>query len=127
MTALQIMAWIVIVFALVKMLIVLTNPKIWMEKVVRPIFGCPYSQWIFLLIGLVGIVLVSPLIDAAQFFASIFILMFLIAATIVPYSKHLLPYMEKVIKHKSIIWKKSWPVIIVWFGLLAWAIYSLIK
>lgn len=127
MAILQTMAWVVIVLALLKLIIILTNPRKWMEKIVHPIFNCPYSQWIFLLISLIAIFLASPLIEAKHFFASIFILMFLIAATIAPYSKYLLPHMEKAIKNKSIIWKKSWPVIIVWFGLLAWAIYSLIK
>ena len=125
MTVIQSMAWFVVLLSVVKLAVVLVKPRVWMEKVVKPIYGHGTSQWIFLLIALGGFYYLLPSLTAAQFFATLFVFMFLMMAGFIPYAKDVLPSFETLYRDRAVIWKKSWPVTLVWVALLVWAIANL--
>lgn len=126
MTALQMMAWFVIVLSAVKILVVAINPKAWMDNVAKPLYTHAALQWTFLAIAVLGWYELRKTMSYEQLFAAMFVFMFLYAAAFAPYGKDVLGSLEHTYKNKAAMWKKSWPSVVVWVVLLVLAAKALL-
>jgi len=124
MTTIEIMALIFAVFAGVKLLVILTNPKSWMV-VIRTIYAKPtLTILIALVLGAVSLNYLLKEITIIQIFGVMLFLMFLMAIGFVAYAKETVTWAEKFLEDKSVV-KKSWLAIIIWVVLVIWVFYTL--
>tara|TARA_Y100000310_G_C20617708_1_gene781539 strand:+ start:902 stop:1285 length:384 start_codon:yes stop_codon:yes gene_type:complete len=126
MTPVEIIALIVAIAIAVKILVILINPGIWMQKVVRPVYGRPIlTTTISIILAAVVLNYLLAEITIVQIFAVMGFLALIIAIGALAYSNELLAFAEKMLKDKAII-KKAWISILIWIALTIWVLYTLL-
>ena len=125
MNALEIIALIAIILAVIKILVILINPSSWL-KVIKTVYAQPWITAIISLI-LAGIVLNYLLqeLTIVQIFASMMFFALLTMIGIAGYKKEITEWAEQVLKEKE-LWKKAWLALIIWGILIIWVIYSIL-
>lgn len=124
MTPIEIMALIIAVFAAIKILVILINPKSWMN-VVKTVYGNPILTTIISLV-LAVVVLNYLLVELTivQIFAVMLFLSLLMVIGIAAYSKDILQLASKLLEDREVL-KKAWLAIIVWVILIVLVLYTL--
>ncbi|MFH1972252.1 MAG: hypothetical protein ABIJ18_02110 [archaeon] len=124
MTPIEIMALIVIGFALIKIVVLFINPSKWM-KVVEAVFAKPALTLIvaFVWAAVVLVILLQEM-TIVHIFASMLFLMPLFLMGFAAYGKDTTAWAKKMLKDKKLM-KKSWLLILVWIVLLLWVIYTI--
>ena len=124
MTPVQIMALIVAVLGAVKLLVILVDPKIWLKKVVKPIYASSgVASVVGLIIAAVSLYYLNKEFTIVQIFAVMLFFMGLMLMSFAVMSKEMLALADKALK-KGIL-KKFWLPLIVWILLLIWVFYAL--
>ena len=124
MTIIEWMAAIIAIGIVIKLLVILVNPKAWL-KIAMPL----YSNSIILMI--VGLILsggslwflLDNGITIVQIFAVMFFLSSLIIVGVAGYSKEIISLGKKILS-KGIL-KRMWLYIIIWLALSVWTIKEL--
>jgi hypothetical protein len=125
MDAIQLFAWIVVIAAAVKILVLLVNPKAWI-RMASKIWKYPSAMMIVsLILGAVVLYYLIQTLSIIQIFAVILLVMLLSASTMAAYSKEFSAFIQKLSKERNVI-GKAWLALIVWVALLVWAITALI-
>jgi hypothetical protein len=124
LTPIEIMTLIIAVFAAIKILVILINPKSWMN-VVKTVYGNPILTTIISLV-LAVVVLNYLLVELTivQIFAVMLFLSLLMVIGIAAYSKDILQLASKLLENREVL-KKAWLAIIVWVILIVWVLYTL--
>ncbi len=126
LTAIEIMALIVVVISAVKIVIILFNPRVWYNSVVKKVYAIPILTSIVTLISAVFALnyLLASGITIVQIFAVMLFWMFVMALSFAVYSKEVLIWADKMLRDHKFI-KKSWLPLLVWIVLIIWALYAL--
>ncbi|MEN9625737.1 MAG: hypothetical protein RL557_65 [archaeon] len=124
-SVIEIFAFIFIAISIIKIAIVLYNPKIWVDRVVKKIWFHDVGMLIVSLV-LSGIVLYFILeeLTIVQIFAVMLFMSLLLAAGISMYSKEIVKTAERLYETDLLI-QKSLPYIIIWLVLLLWGLKEL--
>jgi len=121
MNAVGIIALIVVIVAVIKMLVLLVNPKSWMNMAKKLVVN-PVSRIIALILaGVVLNYLRIGGITIVQIFAVIAFLGLIIFVGLAPHIDSLIKKYEKQIKTGR-MWKENWLYILIWLVLLIWAV-----
>lgn len=121
----QVMALIILVVAAIKIIIILINPSIWMNSVVKRVWAKPILMMIIsLILAVVSLMYLLQEVTIVQIFATMLFISLLAAVGISVYSNEVLSLAEKLMKDKSIV-KKSWLYLIIWIALIIWGFYAL--
>ncbi len=121
MTPIEIMALIIAVFAIIKMLVILINPKSWMS-VVKTIYAKPVITGVVgLVLALITLYYLLEELTIVQIFAVILLVYFLMLMGVAGYSKELLKWVEGMLKDKRVL-KKAWLALIIWILLIVWVL-----
>ncbi len=125
MIPIEIIALVLIIVTVIKLLVILTNPKKW-GGVIEAIWK---NNGLVTVVSLVlaGVVLYYLLgagITIIQIFAVMAFLCLLMALSISAYSKDLIGFAKKIFKDKAVV-KKAWLVIIIWIILILWGLKEL--
>ena len=122
-TALNIIALIFIIVSIIKLLVILINKKDWLP-VVRTFYSKPIASSIIVAIltvivfyFLIQQLSIVEIISAAAFISLLFMLSFL------QFKKELLEMATKIYKDK--LSPATWVYILIWLGLMGWALYEL--
>lgn len=126
MTPLEIMAFMVAIFAAIKLIVVLINPKLWMNYIAKKFWGNTQLAIILsLMISIISLRFLLKELTIIHIFAVMLFTMFMIAIGFAPYSKDMLTLIENKMRKEKNIWKRSWLAIIIWIILLIWVTYAL--
>ncbi len=122
LTAIEIIALVFISLGLLKVLVILVDPKIWFEKVAKPIYQRPKTLIVvsFVLALFVLYYLIQTL-TIVQILAAMVFTALLMAMAFGAYSKEVLSLAQKMLKDKKIV-KRNWLILLLWIALFVWAI-----
>lgn len=124
MTPIQIMALIVAVLGGIKLLVILIDPKIWLKKVVKPIYANPmFASVLGLLIAGVSLYYLNKSFTIVQIFSVMVFFMGLMLMSFATVSKEMIVLADKVLKKDCL--KRFWLPTLVWILLLIWVFYAL--
>lgn len=125
MTPIEIMALIVAVLGGLKLIIILIDPKIWLNKVVKNLYCSSATAMIIgLVITGVSLYYLLKVMSIVNIFAVMLFFMGLMLMAFAAYTKDTLALAGKMLKDKTVI-RKAWLVTIIWIALLAWVLYAL--
>lgn len=123
MNALELFAVIFAVLILVKLIVVLINPQVWMDKVVTPIYGNPtLFMIIFVILAVVVGYYLLPFVSVVEVGAVGLFIALLAGIGILPYSKSLLPKMKEEVIRMGV--SRAWLSITIWLVISLWILYS---
>ena len=120
------LALIVALVALVKMVVILIKPKVWIK-----IIGVVYKNKIItpivslILAGVVLYYLLGAEISIIDIFAVMAFISLLAVFGVSVYSEEVLSVAQKLLKDRNIV-KRSWLYLIIWMALTVWALYELL-
>lgn len=125
MDAISVIAWIVIIYSLIKTLFVFFSPKSWMNFA-KEIWKIPQlTSIIFLaLAGIILYYLISSGISIIQIFAVMAFTICIFALSMSSYMKEFIPAAQKIVLSKDLV-RRGWLTFIVWFALVIWAVIEL--
>lgn len=122
LTSIEILALIFILIAGIKIIIVLLNPRTWLDNIVKPVYKeSKLKILIFLILALIVLYFLLQELTIVQILAVMLFLCFLTAVGILPFSKEISNIAEKVYKDKNLI-KKILLSFIIWIILLLWGL-----
>lgn len=126
MGAIETIAWIFVVAGLLKIVILLVNPKSYMNfsKEFMKIRGLKVIYLI--LAGVVFYYLVQNGFNIVQILAVGAFMSLLIGAQMMGYSKELMSLSQKILKNKKDFWTRNWFIMLVWIFLLITGLIALI-
>ncbi len=120
----EIFALIAILLAAIKILIILTNPKSWMDIVKTVWTNSTLTGIISLILAVVVLYYLLAELTIIQIFAVMLFFALLAGVTVSAYSKEVIALGTKMLKDKTIL-KKAWLSIIIWIALIVWGLYVL--
>ncbi len=120
MTPIEIIAFIVLIAAAVKIIVLLINPKSWM-KAVKPFYKNQVLITIIALILAAAVLyyLINSGITIVQIFAVMAFVALVACISVAAYAGELFAMADKMLKGKKIL-KKAWLSIVVWIILVVW-------
>lgn len=125
MTPIEIMAFIVVLFATIKLLVVFISPKSWYKGFTSRFWTNPVLITIIsLAVTVVTLIFLIRELTIVQIFAAMLFTMSFIILMLAPFSKDMLALEDKWFKEKDIC-KKGWVAGIVWIVLIIWVLYTL--
>jgi len=125
MTVVETFAWIVVILAVVKIIVILVNPKKWL-KVTKKVYSSPrVTMWVSVLLALFVLSHLLREVNIVQIFGVMLFMMLLMAASMSVYSKEFMPLAEKIFKQKNIL-KRSWLPTLIWVLLIIWVVKVLL-
>ena len=126
LTPLEWMAWALIALSVVKILVVLVRPRLWVKYVTIPF----YSHTIFCVVSVIavlgGFYYLTREMTVEQIFAAFFVMALLMSITLRPYAKDMVMMFQRSLGSRSVI-RNSWFALSLWALLIAWAAYYLIR
>jgi hypothetical protein len=124
MTPIEIMALVFALIGAVKIIVLLTQPKSWMN-LSKTIYQNSFITMIVSLV-LAGVLLGYLLTEMTivQIFAVMLFMAPLMAIGVSAYSKEALALMNKLAKDKTVV-KRAWLAIVVWVILIIWVLYAI--
>ncbi len=124
-TTIEIIALVLAGISVIKILILLVNPKTWLSFV-KKIYSQPALLTIVGLIISGGILylLIKEGIGIVQIFAVMAFMAFFMMMGFAIYSKGMIKLAEGMLKNRNFL-KKSWFYILLWLGLIAWVLVEI--
>jgi hypothetical protein len=125
LTAVEIIALVFAVLALVKIIVIIFNKDWWYEKVVKNVYtGNEKISVVLLILGLVVFYYLVRAMSIVEIFAVMAFTGILIGIGFFTYSKEVLSLAKKVYAKKLSGW--MWVYIVIWVALSVWVLYSVL-
>ncbi|GBE19773.1 hypothetical protein BMS3Abin17_00501 [archaeon BMS3Abin17] len=119
-TTIETIALVIIAFGLVKMVVLLVNPKVWMDLAKKLWSNIGLMQIVMLaLSGFLLYLLINNGISITQIFAVMAFMAALMAVGFAPHVESLVNEYNKQIK-KGSLFKDNWLYLLIWIALLLW-------
>lgn len=125
MTPIEIMALIVAIVSLIKIIVILVNPRYWKEVAHVLYKNQAITTIISIILAAVVLKFLLTELSIIQIFATTLFLMLIMIIGFSAYSKEMLQLADKVLNNRDVL-KKAWVSLIIWIALIAWVIYSII-
>lgn len=127
MTALEIIATIFALLVLIKLVVALINPQLWMKKVAEPLLGNP--RLATTVYGVLAIV-VGYYVLTRLYIVDVAAVMLFTALVggvgMMPYSKELLKIAEEMSMTRSDLLRNAWLSIVIWGVIALWVLTSVL-
>ncbi len=125
MTALEIIATIFALFVLVKMVVVLIDPQIWMKKVAEPLLGNPrLATTVYGVLAIVVGYYVFASLHIVDVAAVMLFTALVMGVGMMPYSKALLKIAGEMSATRSELLRNAWLPIVIWTVIALWVLTS---
>ncbi len=125
MTPIELMALIVIIAGVVKILVILINPKSWTSLVRKVYSNNNLAAIISFILALITLYyLIQSGLTIVHIFAVMLFVALLAGVSISRNAKEVASLMDKMVK-KGNIWKQHWLSLVIWILLLAWGLVVL--
>jgi len=121
MTPLQIIALAFVVFAFLKIIIIIKDPQAW-KSFIKALYSKPHLVSLISLV-VAGIILKCLLqeLTIVQIFASMTFMMAMIMVQFSAFSEEIIEISDKFLKDRSVM-KKIWLSLSIWLVLMVWVI-----
>lgn len=127
MTALEIIATIFAIFVLVKIVVVLIDPQIWMKKVAEPLLGNPrLATAVYLVLAIVVGYYVFASLHIVDVAAVMLFTALVMGVGMMPYSKALLKLAGEMSATRSDLLRNAWLPIVIWTVIALWVLTSVL-
>ena len=127
MTALEIIATIFALFVLVKMVVVLIDPQIWMKKVAEPLLGNPrLATTVYGVLAIVVGYYVFASLHIVDVAAVMLFTALVMGVGMMPYSKALLRIAEEMSATRADLLRNAWLPIVIWTVIALWVLTSVL-
>lgn len=123
MGAIELMATIISVIILVKLLIILVNPKAWMNFADGLMKNTGVLYFVAIIISAVSGYYLLQVLTIVQLMASMLFFVGLFMLSLIPFYEPLFKEARKMLKDGSTIWKLFWLPILIWGAL---SVYTLL-
>ena len=123
-TSIEILALILIILSGIKIITILINPSIWLNKVVKKVYVGKRTTFIFLVLALIVLYFLLQEITIIQILAVMLFAAFIFGIGFSIHSKELIKLADQIFKNKNIV-KSNWLPIIIWIILLLWGLKEL--
>jgi len=124
MPPIKIIALVFVVFALLKLVVILINPLSW-KPVIKACYSRPqYTQLIALIVGIIILHFLLKELTIVQIFASMTFMMALMMVQFAAYGKELINFTDKFFEDRNVL-KKAWFSIMIWILLMIWVVVEL--
>jgi len=125
LSVIKVLAGLLIVLAMVKLVIVLVSPQVWVRFMKR-VYAVPVltSMVALILAALVLYLLLQSGLSIVQVLAVTVFVSLLLVAGGAPFSKQLIDWLET--QSLTTILRAQWVYVVVWVGLLAWGAWALV-
>ncbi len=125
MTALEIIATIFAIFVLVKIVVVLIDPQIWMKRVAEPLLGNPrLATAVYLVLAIVVGYYVFASLHIVDVAAVMLFTALVMGVGMMPYSKALLKLAGEMSATRSDLLRNAWLPIVIWTVIALWVLTS---
>ena len=125
MTAIEVIATIFAILVLVKLVVVLINPQLWMKKVAEPLLGNP--RLATTVYGVLAIV-VGYYVLTRMYIANVAAVMaftaLVMGVSMIPYAKALLKMAEEMSATRADLLRNAWLPIVIWGVIALWVLTS---
>lgn len=124
LTAMEIIALVVLLVVAIKLIILLLNPKTWLA-IVKVIYGnSVITTIVALVLGAITLKYLLKSLTIIQIFAVMAFMGLLILIGAVSYSKEIMTLAKKLLKDRNCL-KRAWLAVIIWVALIIWGFYVL--
>ena len=125
MTALEVIATIFALFVLVKIVVVLINPQVWMKKVAEPLLGNPrLATAVYGVLAIVVGYYVLTRLYIVDVAAVMLFTALVMGVGLMPYSKELLKIADEMSMTRSDLLRNTWLPIVIWGVIALWVLTS---
>jgi len=123
--AVEVIALIFVIIALIKLLVILVNKNKWYENVVKPIYsGSGTWAVVFLLLAIIVFYYLLKELSIVQIFAVMAFTSLLMGIGFMKHGKEMIEFAKKTYHKKTTFW--GWIYIIIWLILLLWALFKIL-
>lgn len=127
MTALEIIATIFATLILVKLVVVLMDPRVWIDKVAKPLLGNPpMATAVYAILAVVVGYYVFATLNIVDVAAVMAFTALVMGVGMIPYAKTLLKAAEEMSGTRSDLLRNAWLPILVWGGIALWVLASVL-
>ena len=127
MTALEVIATIFAILVLVKLSVVLTNPKLWIKKVAEPLLGnYVLATAIYTALGIVIGYFVFTRMNIVEIAAVMAFTGIVGALGILPYAEALMKTADEMAADRSKLLRNAWLPIVIWGVIAIWVLSSVL-
>ena len=123
-TPIEILALILIIISGIKIITILINPSIWLNKVVKKVYVGKKTTFIFLVLALIILYFLLQELTIVQILSVMLFTAFIFGIGFSIHSKELIKLADQTFKNKNIV-KSNWVPIIIWIILLLWGLKEL--
>lgn len=127
MTALEVIATIFAILVLVKIVVVVINPRVWMKKVAEPLLGNPpLATAIYAILAIVVGYYVFERLPVTHVAAVMLFTALVMGIGLMPYAHPVLKIAEEISATRSTLLRKAWLPIVIWVGIALWVLASVL-
>ena len=127
MTALEVIATIFALLVLVKMVGLLMNPQLWMDKVAKPLLGNPrLATAVYGVLAIVVGYYVFASLHIVDVAAVMLFTALVMGVGMMPYSKALLKLAGEMSATRSDLLRNAWLAIVIWTVIALWVLTSVL-
>jgi hypothetical protein len=124
MTPVEIIALIVIIFAAIKMIILLVSPKSWMNLAKNVLSKSGLAMIVSLILAALVLYYLLAELTIVQILATVAFFALLVVIGLAPHLGSVIKKYEAQIKRGS-LWKENWLYTLLWIILLVWGVIEL--
>jgi hypothetical protein len=127
MTALEMIATIFALLILVKIVVVLVNPQLWLKKVAEPLLtNPPLARSVYGVLALVVGYYVFRSLDITEVAAVMAFTALVVGLGMLPYAKGLLKVAEEISATRSNLLRNAWLPIVTWVVIALWVLAAVL-
>ncbi len=125
MSALEIIATIFAILVLVKMVVVLINPQVWMKKVAEPLLGNPWlATTVYGVLAIVVGYYVLTRMNIVDVAAVMAFTALVGGLGILPFADAFMKIAEEMSADRSKLLRNAWLAIVIWTVIALWVLTS---
>ncbi|MEE9125297.1 MAG: hypothetical protein V3U14_12540 [candidate division NC10 bacterium] len=126
MTPLEIIATIFAILILVKISIVMMNPKLWL-KIAEPVMrNYTLTAVVYAIVAVIVGYYIFASLNIVQVAAVMLFTAILIGLGLLPFHKHFMKIGQEMSESRSVMFQKVWLQIVIWVAMAVWVLYAVL-
>ncbi len=126
MRPVELLAFLVAAFGMIKLIVVMTQPQGWISFV-KKFYAYPrLTMAVSLLAALIILKILLVELTIVQIFAAMAFMMALIATGLAAFAKEILDFSQTILKKKNFL-SRAWPLVSAWTVLIIWVLVVIFR
>ena len=126
MTPLEIIATIFAILILVKVSIVMMNPKLWLKVAEPAMRNYTLTAVVYAIIAVIVGYYIFASLNIVQVAAVMLFTAILIGLGLLPFHKHFMKIGQEMSESRSVMFQKVWLQIVIWVAMAVWVLYAVL-